>query len=172
MRSTVLFTFLALFAGCASVPEDKFLLIESSPLGVKVTSDEGWTCVTPCERRVDYGSKLRLMLTAPSYESTTVEVDIPSFTPSRAATYIGAGVGVITMTLGADFVDAFNSALIGALTGGEEDFLSSGEKLLTSLVGGVIGGAIGYGIDRARDRRKMQKKARVHLEMIEKGVTE
>lgn len=172
MRSIVLLTFFVLFTGCAAVPEDKFLVIESSPLGVNVTSKEGWTCVTPCERRVGYGSTLNLMLSEANYKSTTVEVDIPPFEPSRVATYIGAGVGAATMALGADFVDTFNSALIKALTGSEEDFLTSGEKLLTSLAGGIIGGAIGYSVDRARDKRKMQERLRIHVKMIEEGVTE
>lgn len=172
MKVIVSFALYVLITGCMTVPEDRLLLIESNPLGVEVASDAGWSCVTPCERRVRYDSKQNLTLTESNYEPTTVEVDVPPFKPSRTATYIGVGIGAVTMALGADFIDAFNSALIEALTGSETDFLTSGEKITTALAGGVIFGAVGYGIDRARDRRKMQKELRVHVEMVEKSAVE
>lgn len=172
MRAQTSFLFILLLSGCVSVPPDKLLLIESSPSGIGVASSEGWTCVTPCERRVDYDSSLKLTLTGTNHQSTVVEVDVPPYKPSRSATYIGTGLGAITMALGADFIDSFNSALIEALTGSESDFLTSGEKLASVLAGGVIFGAIGYRIDRARDRKRTEESMRVHVQMVENGSTE
>ena len=171
MRPFIVFTLFTVITGCVTVPSDRVLFIESTPLGVEVASDEGWSCTTPCERRVKFDSTHYLTLSDQDYKSTEVQVDVPPFKPSRAATYIGAGIGAVTMALGADFIDAFNSALIEALTGSETDFLSSGEKLATVLAGGVVFGAIGYGIDRARDRKKMKERLRVHVKMIKDGET-
>lgn len=172
MSIRISFVLVALLSGCGTVPLDTSLLIESSPLGAAVLSEEGWTCVTPCERRVNYDSTVKLTLTETNYQSTSVEVDVPPFKPSRAATYIGVGIGVVTLGLGADFIDAFNSALIEALTGSESDFLTSGEKLASVLAGGVIFGAVGYGIDRARDRKKAREGLRVHVNMVENGASQ
>ncbi len=147
---------IAMATGCAAIPNQATLVVESVPSGVSVTSNTGWECTTPCSQSVTRNSTLDLTYSAPNGETQYRRVEIPELKRSRTATYIGAGLGAVLLYISADVTSGLGGGIVSVLTGtsSSENILTSGEKFSVAAAGALIFGGIGYAIDNARDRQK------------------
>ena len=153
------------FAGCAAIPNEVDLVVQSVPSGANVVSTEGWSCTTPCTHLVTRDSQFDLEVTQPGYSTVSKRVEIPEVERSNLYRNLGAGVGFVVMFLGADISSDLGSALIDAFTGEKASVLSTGEKIGSGLLGGGIFGGIGYAIDRARDQARAERPIEVQIEL-------
>ena len=159
---------LAFVTGCAAMPNDVDLVVQTVPSGANVVSTDGWSCTTPCTHSVTRDSQFNLEVTQSGYQSGTEQIRIPEIERTNLFRNIGAGVGFVVMFVGADISSDLGSALIEAFTGEKVSVLSTGEKIGSGLLGGGILGGIGYAIDRARDQARAEQPIEVQIE-LERG---
>lgn len=161
---------LSCMTGCAAIPNEVDLLVQTSPLGTTVESSDGWTCTTPCTHQVARSSQFDLAAVQSGYITASKRVEIPTFERSNRYRNLGTGVGFLAMLAGADISSDLGSALIEALTGDEISVLSTGEKIGSGLIGGGVFGRIGYVIDRLRDQERAARPIPVEIELKEAAV--
>lgn len=164
-------TFL-IVAGCATIPNEITLVVESTPNGANVVSSEGWACITPCTRSVSRDSQFELKLVLQGYQSVEQSIEIPELKPSRVGTYIGTGVGVFAGIASIEIGEALGTALLDAFFGelSEPLELSTNEKLRIMAQAVLIYGGIGYAVDRIRDSTRAKSPYRVEVLMAQKLV--
>ena len=156
---------LAFVTGCAAIPNDVDLVVQTVPSGANVVSTDGWSCTTPCTHSVTRDSQFDLEVTQSGYKSETEQIRIPEIERSSLFRNIGAGVGFVVMFVGADISSDLGTALIEAFTGEKVSVLSTGEKIGSGLLGGGIFGGIGFAIDRARDQARAERLIEVQIEL-------
>lgn len=159
-----LFTLLVV-AGCAAIPNEVDLVVQSVPSGANVVSTDGWSCTTPCTYSVTRDSQFDLEVTQAGYKPEIEQIQIPEIERSNIFRNIGAGVGFVVMFVGADISSDLGTALIEAFTGEKVSVLSTGEKIGAGLIGGGVFGGIGYAIDRARDQARAKQPIEVQIEL-------
>ncbi|MCY4095904.1 MAG: PEGA domain-containing protein [Gammaproteobacteria bacterium] len=157
--------FLTIVTGCAAIPNEVDLMVQTVPSGANVVSTEGWSCTTPCTHSVTRDSQFILEVTQPGYKPETEQIRIPEIERSNMFRNIGAGVGFVVMFVGADISSDLGTALIEAFTGEKVSVLSTGEKIGAGLIGGGVFGGIGYAIDRARDQTRAKQPIEVQIEL-------
>ena len=157
--------------GCAAIPDEIMLTVESTPSGAGVISSDGWECSTPCTHSVPRGSQFDLKLVRQGYETSEQRIEIPELKPSRVGTYIGTGVGIVSGLAAIEIGEALGTALLSALFGGlvEPLELSTSEKLEILAQGVLVYGGIGYAIDRIRDGARAKRPYRIDVLMEEQG---
>ena len=163
--------FLSCMTGCAAIPNEVDLLVQTSPPGATVESSDGWTCTTPCTHQVARNSQFDLAAERSGYITASKRVEVPAFERSNRYRNLGRGVGFLVMLAGAEVAGDLGSALIEALTGDEISVLSTGEKIGSGLIGGGVFGRIGYAIDRLRDQERSARPIPVEIELEEAAVT-
>lgn len=154
-----------LLTGCAAIPSEVNLMVNTTPAGATVVSSDGWTCTTPCSHQVVRDSEFDLEVTQSGYKPASESVEIPAFKRSNLYRNVGASLGFIVMLLGADISSDLGSALIDALTGEDASVLSTGEKIGSGLIGGVVFGGVGYAIDRMRDQNRAARPIPVEIQL-------
>ena len=160
-----------LVAGCAAIPSEVNLMINTTPSGATVMSSDGWTCTTPCSHLVVRDSDFDLEVTQAGYQPTSERVEIPAFKRSNLYRNVGASLGFIVMLVGAEVSSDLGSALIDALTGEEASVLSTGEKIGSGLIGGGVFGGVGYAIDRMRDQNRAARPIPVEIQLEQAAAT-
>ena len=109
MRHLILFSLITAYlfsVGCASVTRGgkESFVIETDPAGVRASSSQGWSCMTPCSMKIKRRSEFVVTLEKEGYETlrTTVTSSIDTAGGTAMAGNIllggvvGAGIDGIT----------------------------------------------------------------------------
>lgn len=165
LRLALSFLLLTAIAGCAALPTDVELAVETIPEGAHVSSNTGWSCTSPCSQRVANESELSLSISHAGYATLDESVQIDVSKP-QSATRAGLLLGVIAMYLAADISDDIASSLVSAITTTDTgSVLTTGDKLLTVGIGGLVGWSVGRWIDHQRHIQRLKKPVKVSLEL-------
>lgn len=81
---------IVLTGGCATMTRGTSVLwrVESNPVGATVQSTTGWSCTTPCSRKLKRNEEFDVTVSKPGYKPVTVHVD-KRFNKSGAITFAG-----------------------------------------------------------------------------------
>jgi hypothetical protein len=76
--------------GCATMTRGTNVAwtVESDPVGAKVESSTGWSCETPCTRKLPRNGEFDVTISKPGYKTVTVHID-KRFNKSGAITFAG-----------------------------------------------------------------------------------
>ncbi|WGM37896.1 translation initiation factor 2 [Caulobacter sp. NIBR1757] len=79
-----------LLGGCATMSRGTRVewRVESNPVGAKVETTLGWSCNTPCSRKLQRNVEFDVTVSAPGYKSRTVHID-KRFNKGGAITFAG-----------------------------------------------------------------------------------
>ena len=156
---------LTMTSGCATIPNEVGLSVQTVPTGTNVVLPEEWSCTTPCTQTVTRESQFSLKAPEPGYRTKTHQIEVPTLERSNRYRNIGAGLGFLFMYLAADLSDSLGSALISAIVGEDLEAISTGEKVRSGLIGGLIFGGIGTALDRRRNFIRATKPIPVQIEL-------
>jgi hypothetical protein len=76
--------------GCATMTRgtSQAWSVQTDPAGVQVVSTAGWSCVTPCSRKLSRKLEFDVTLSKPGYKTVTVHID-KRFYKGGAITFAG-----------------------------------------------------------------------------------
>ncbi|MDB5470296.1 MAG: hypothetical protein JWR84_1856 [Caulobacter sp.] len=107
-------TAVVLLGGCATMTRGTTVMwtVESNPAGATVETSTGWSCTTPCSRKLPRNGEFWVKVSKPGYKTANVHVD-KRFYKGGAITFAGGPLSAgIDFNNGAAFDLAPNPLIV------------------------------------------------------------